>query len=263
MYDGRFFHGFQRQPDISTVENTLLRYLEENDCKPLPYGYSYTGRTDRGASSFWQTLTLIVKRDCKLRDFVEEINNSDFSIGIWGVNEYLPVYFDARRSALWREYMYVDFEKNYRCKDLEFLSSMMKTLYSVRVFSFLYKDYKGLPSWYLDRRILRAKTVLFGKNIVYLIRGESFPRYFVRRLVDFFRKMNCTDTFSEHAKRWVPGAASPENLVLLGAKYPFSFKKTRDIVELANKVFYIKKGFFVSQKIFSFLKTSSILSSVL
>lgn len=61
-YDGRPFHGFQRQPDVTTVEGALfdafceLGVLDESEHKPPKY--TAAGRTDAGVSAVAQTVAL-------------------------------------------------------------------------------------------------------------------------------------------------------------------------------------------------------------
>ena len=58
-YDGRPFHGFQRQPDVSTVSDTLLAALRELDVPfegDTPPNYAAAGRTDAGVSALVQTV---------------------------------------------------------------------------------------------------------------------------------------------------------------------------------------------------------------
>jgi tRNA pseudouridine38-40 synthase len=63
-YDGRSYRGFQRQPDVHTVEGTLfdaLRALDVLDggaggTRPVPDGYAAAGRTDAGVSATAQTV---------------------------------------------------------------------------------------------------------------------------------------------------------------------------------------------------------------
>lgn len=57
-YDGRRFHGFQRQPDVRTVEDTLFEALAEFDigAGSAPAGYAAAGRTDAGVSALAQTV---------------------------------------------------------------------------------------------------------------------------------------------------------------------------------------------------------------
>jgi tRNA pseudouridine38-40 synthase len=59
-YDGRPFSGFQRQPDVPTVEGTLFDALRElGVCEgDVPDGYAAAGRTDAGVSARAQTAAL-------------------------------------------------------------------------------------------------------------------------------------------------------------------------------------------------------------
>ena len=53
-YDGRPYSGFQRQPDVPTVEDTLLdalRALGVFEGSDVPPGYAAAGRTDAGVSA--------------------------------------------------------------------------------------------------------------------------------------------------------------------------------------------------------------------
>ncbi len=59
-YDGQPFYGFQRQPDVPTVEGTILDSLRALDVlgadEDTPPGYAAAGRTDAGVSARAQTI---------------------------------------------------------------------------------------------------------------------------------------------------------------------------------------------------------------
>ncbi len=57
-YDGRPYYGFQRQPDVPTVEDTLFDALRTLDvfAGEKPPGYAAAGRTDAGVSALAQTV---------------------------------------------------------------------------------------------------------------------------------------------------------------------------------------------------------------
>ncbi|QFU82568.1 tRNA pseudouridine(38-40) synthase TruA [Natronorubrum aibiense] len=61
-YDGTGYYGFQRQPDVATVEDAIfdavrsLEVLAPDVDKPA--GYAAAGRTDAGVSALAQTITL-------------------------------------------------------------------------------------------------------------------------------------------------------------------------------------------------------------
>lgn len=59
-YDGRPFYGFQRQPTVPTVEETVFDALRElgvfSPDERRPAGYAAAGRTDRAVSAVAQTI---------------------------------------------------------------------------------------------------------------------------------------------------------------------------------------------------------------
>jgi len=59
-YDGQPYRGFQRQPDVQTVEGTVLDALRALDVlgtdADVPPGYAAAGRTDAGVSALAQTV---------------------------------------------------------------------------------------------------------------------------------------------------------------------------------------------------------------
>ncbi|WP_049890237.1 tRNA pseudouridine(38-40) synthase TruA [Natronorubrum sulfidifaciens] len=61
-YDGTGYYGFQRQPDVATVEDTIFDALRSLEVlapdADKPAGYAAAGRTDAGVSALAQTITL-------------------------------------------------------------------------------------------------------------------------------------------------------------------------------------------------------------
>ncbi|MFC6730557.1 tRNA pseudouridine(38-40) synthase TruA, partial [Natronoarchaeum mannanilyticum] len=58
-YDGQPYRGFQRQPDVPTVEGEILDALDALsvlDDREVPEGYAAAGRTDAGVSALAQTV---------------------------------------------------------------------------------------------------------------------------------------------------------------------------------------------------------------
>jgi len=57
-YDGRDYRGYQRQPDVPTVEADLFATFEALDvwAEDRPPGYTAAGRTDAGVSALAQTI---------------------------------------------------------------------------------------------------------------------------------------------------------------------------------------------------------------
>jgi len=104
-YDGRPFHGFQRQPDVSTVEDTLFDALRElgvcaDDAAPA--GYAAAGRTDAGVSARAQTVAFDAPDWLTPRAFNGELPGS---VRAWAGAD-VPDDFHATHDARRRGYVY-------------------------------------------------------------------------------------------------------------------------------------------------------------
>ncbi|MFW6448355.1 MAG: tRNA pseudouridine synthase A [Halobacteriota archaeon] len=105
-YDGRRYHGFQRQPDVPTVEDTLFEALAAvgaiaGDAE-VPAGYSAAGRTDAGVSAAAQTVAF------EAPDWLTPVVLTDAlpaDIAAWA-RAAVPPSFHARHDAIIRHYRY-------------------------------------------------------------------------------------------------------------------------------------------------------------
>lgn len=105
-YDGRPFHGFQRQPDVPTVEGTLLAALRalgvlESDADTPP-GYAAAGRTDAGVSAVAQTVAFDAPDWLTPAAFNSELPGD---VRAWASAD-VPDSFHATLDAARREYTY-------------------------------------------------------------------------------------------------------------------------------------------------------------
>lgn len=105
-YDGQPYHGFQRQPDVSTVEGQLFSALAalgvvatEADKPPA---YAAAGRTDAGVSARAQTIAFEAPDWLDPAAFNSELPPS---IRVWAHASVDPD-FHARHHATRREYTY-------------------------------------------------------------------------------------------------------------------------------------------------------------
>jgi len=104
-YDGRPFHGFQRQPDVPTVEDALFDALRELDvcgADAAPDGYAAAGRTDAGVSARAQTVAVDAPDWLTPRAFNGELPGS---VRAWASAD-VPDDFHATHDARRREYVY-------------------------------------------------------------------------------------------------------------------------------------------------------------
>ena len=105
-YDGQPYHGFQRQPDVPTVEDALLSALRALDVLEAggdtPPGYAAAGRTDAGVSALAQTVAF------EASDWLSQAAlNSELpeSVSAWASAAVAPD-FHATHHASSREYTY-------------------------------------------------------------------------------------------------------------------------------------------------------------
>jgi len=105
-YDGRPFHGFQRQPDAPTVEDALFDALRDLDVlgadADAPPGYAAAGRTDAGVSAVAQTVAFEAPDWLTPTALNGELPGS---IRAWA-HAAVPADFHATHDATRREYAY-------------------------------------------------------------------------------------------------------------------------------------------------------------
>lgn len=105
-YDGRPYHGFQRQPDVTTVEGRLLAALAELDLAESadspPPCYAAAGRTDAGVSAVSQTVAFAAPDWAEARVLNDAVPDS---IAVWA-RAVAPSGFHATHAATRRSYRY-------------------------------------------------------------------------------------------------------------------------------------------------------------
>ncbi len=109
-YDGRMFHGSQRQPRVRTVQSELERVLAHVTGHDVRLAFA--GRTDRGVHAVGQVASgTVTWRDDleRLRHALDSLTDDDLAVyRVQQVNEE----FHARFSAIRREYRYRVFVSN-------------------------------------------------------------------------------------------------------------------------------------------------------
>ncbi len=222
-YAGRGFHGYQRQPGLRTIESSLFKCLRDCGCWDgfSMETYSYGGRTDAGANALGQLVSYSPPIEC---DFTQCLGCLEREgILLWGVRDELPPEFRARQWALYRDYLYIDEISRYSC-DIYSIWKILKKLLGLKEYGFLYTDFgpKRIPGeWYFRRRLLYARVEASGDHLAIFVRGESFPAYFMRRLVCFLRNYDCSLSIWENVKSWRPCSAEPMGVVLVRAMVPY------------------------------------------
>lgn len=180
-YDGGAYHGFQRQPDVPTVEDALFTAIRALDIGTNgPQGYTAAGRTDAGVSAVAQTVAFTCPEWCTPRALNGELPDT---VRSWAMTAELDS-FHATHDAIRREY-------TYHCYAPE-LDDMRCRRAGTRLtgehdFHNLTTDDRGTV------RDLSISTVRDGDYLIITVRSDGFPRGLVRRLVSLVRAVGSGD----------------------------------------------------------------------
>lgn len=175
-YDGTPFHGFQRQPDVPTVEDSLFDALRElGVCEAEPANYSAAGRTDAGVSAVAQTVAF----DCPAWCDPAALNGSlPGSVRAWASADVTD--FHATHDPREREYVYILAAEGL---DGERARTAADRLSGEHDFRNLTPD---------DEGTVRNVDINVGRDgacFPVTVRAGGFPRELVRRLVSLLRSI--------------------------------------------------------------------------
>lgn len=236
-YDGREYHGFQRQPDVETIESVIFEGLAKLDIVSdgaVPEGYSAAGRTDAGVSALMQTIAFQCPGWLK-----PSVVNSVLPGGIWAW-AWVDVSddFNARYSAREREYTYFLHLPTITRDDA--VSRAATRLSGEHDFQRFSAD-TARTIRRIEFRVRRD-----GDFLVIRARAEGFPRQLVRRVVGFLESIGLGDrdvsdleSLFNVSGTAVPGVspAAPEPLVLTGVEYDVDFLADATAVNDSSRSF--------------------------
>jgi len=234
-YDGQPYHGFQRQPDVETVEGVLFDALRalavfEGDKPPQ---YAAAGRTDAGVSAVAQTVGF----DAPAWLSPAAVNSElPASVRAWASAD-TPSDFHATHHAIQREYTYLLYAPD--AEDSR-VRRALDTLAGEHDFHNLTPDSSG------THRTLSTGLVREGRFLSLRFRADGFPRQLVRRAVSLVASVARGEADIGRIERALSpepllgpdgvAPASPGPLVLTAVFYDLSFsvdeeaaRRTRDL----------------------------------
>lgn len=240
-YDGRPFKGFQRQPDVRTVEDALFDAVRDLDAMDAaadaPPDYAAAGRTDAGVSALAQTVAF------EAPDWLTPAAlNSELpaSIRAWAAAD-APVAFHATHDAASRAYTY-HLHAPQRAVDDDRAAAALDRLRGEHDFHNLTPDETGTV------RTLDGSVTRDGEFLVLELRAGGFARHLVRRLVSLVEAVASGNSALERVDRVLAAdplsgpagvaTAPAEPLVLSDVAYPgLDFVVDEDAAESARTVF--------------------------
>jgi tRNA pseudouridine38-40 synthase len=244
-YDGTPYHGFQRQPDVMTVEGRLLDALAALDVveEGTPPGYAAAGRTDAGVSALAQTIAFEAPG---WLDPAALNSGLPRSVRAWA-SASAPEEFHATHDATAREYTYYLHRRGPGgCYpdglDGNRAARALAALAGEHDFHNLTPDETG------TERDLSTGLDRAGDFFVLTVRSDGFPRQFVRRLVTLVAAIAAGERDTAFVDRVLSeeslsgpegiGPASPAPLLLSEVEYPdLSFERDDDAATTAAELF--------------------------
>lgn len=255
-YDGTGYYGFQRQPDVATVEDAVFDALRALEVlapdADKPTGYAAAGRTDAGVSALAQTIALECPDWLSPRAFNAEL---PADVRAWAATD-VPAEFHATHDASRREYAYhlyapaasgdsSEIESD-RAVDDDRFRAACEALSGTHDFHNLTPD---------DHNTERAPTLEATRDGDYLIvtvTAGGFARELVRRLVSLARAVGTgSDPLGKIDRAFesepLPGhegvaPAPPEPLVLTAVDYPgLEFETDEEAAASAREIFEARR----------------------
>ena len=235
-YNGTLYHGWQRQPNVVTVQETLENALSTVLCQKIKI--TAAGRTDTGVHAEQMTAHFDFEEDFNAENLVASLN-SLLPPNI-AVQRIIPVKpnVHARFNALSRRYEYrITFEKNpFRqdtlCRmfspglDFEQMNRAAQKLFD-------YTDFTSFSKLHSDAKtnnckIMRAEWTEKPEGWIFVIEANRFLRNMVRAIVgtlfDVGRGKMSVEEFCriiENKDRSLAGTSAPAlGLFLVKVEYP-------------------------------------------
>ncbi|MFD1563235.1 tRNA pseudouridine(38-40) synthase TruA [Haloarchaeobius amylolyticus] len=248
-YDGTDYYGYQRQPDVPTVEDAIFDALRalgvlESDADK-PDGYAAAGRTDAGVSALAQTIAFEAPDWLTPRAL-----NAELPAGVraWASAD-APDGFHATHHASRREYTYhlyapADDSPGLDTPPID--DERFRT--ACGALSGTHDVHNLTPDDHNTERSLTLSAARDGDYLVITASAGGFARELVRRLVSLAREIGTGESPRAKLDRVfdpepLPGPegiapAPPEPLVLTDVVYPdLTFEIDADAAASARAVF--------------------------
>ena len=177
-YIGTDYYGFQRQPNLPTVEGELLRAFKMAGIydDPQSSDYSIAGRTDRGVHAMGNVVSLNTYKEVSINQINYYLPPNIQIIGMAQV----PSGFKPRY-ANYRHYKYIlgSFPDQEDSMDLDIIQEASKLMEGVHNF----QNFSKRSERVAERKVYSVEVIKTDENLVFDVIGESFLWNMVRKMV--------------------------------------------------------------------------------
>jgi tRNA pseudouridine38-40 synthase len=195
-YLGDNYYGFQRQPDLVTVDSEVRKALLQIGV--INGDFCYAGRTDRGVSALGQVIDFWIDEDKAYLARPRCVNGRlprDIWAWAWAV---APIGFSARWNAQWREYRYLLWHPGL---DLDLMRDGAECLKGEH-------DFRNFSSAKMDTVKTLQKLEISERDglFVFDVRADGFLWNMVRKLVGALEKLGA----GQKGMEWFSDLLRPE-----------------------------------------------------
>lgn len=239
-YDGHDYHGFQRQPDVSTVSGAILDALAALDVVAaggVPPEYAAAGRTDAGVSALGQTVAFEGPNWLSAGALSAEL---PADIWVWAQAtapaDFHPIYDAGTRTyESWAWMGDESVNRDHLTQATERLSGQ--------------HDFHNLtPDDEITEREITIEATVEDSLLQCTFRADGFPRQFVRRASALLRAVATGEADMERIGQVLGddslsgpagvAAAPPYGVVLVDVEYPnLEFECDQRLLERARTTF--------------------------
>ena len=215
------YHGSQIQPDLLTIEESLLNALKKrNYINDLDYTFEVASRTDRLVSARGACFTCVLEK----YPILMELNSAlPREIGIWAYSK-VPLDFSSRYNAILRHYVYIvstplSYLRNTSSFNIEIIHKACKYLEGQH--DFINFSKKGKEELNTIREMDSVMLSVKNDFLIFQFKSRGFLRQQIRRIIKKLIELGksditCNDFLElfDKSKTFSYQPADPRGLIL-------------------------------------------------
>lgn len=270
FYEGKNYFGYQRQPNITTIEGRIVTMLKKsNHIQNVKINnFKSASRTDKSVNAVGNVFAFDSEKEIIL-DQINAVGPKNKSIICWAYAEVEDAF--SPKFSSWKKYWYVlpsDHVKktsNLSLEELKNICSIFEGKHDFRLFC--RKDHRVT-----NREISRIDIFEKNDNVIFEFVAQSFLWEQIRRIVSYVLNFNLLPeelqdaryllTSEDRIKEINLAPADPRNLVLVEhfyekIKWIESEKATKSILEKLKIEFLdFKRDLSINSILYNFFKAS-------
>jgi tRNA pseudouridine38-40 synthase len=237
-YNGKYFHGYARQPKLRTVEGEIIKSITQHGIIIDLHSsfFRSSSRTDKGVSAIGNVIA--INTEFPKEKILQKISNDFTDIIVYGKTEVAPD-FNPRYAKL-RHYRYYLKNNNYDIQNL--ISTSSNFLGKHNFSNFARIENRKNPVRSIDKILIGKKNSFiifdfFAKNFLWqqirrimaaIIRVED-GKLKANQIIQAINKPNFIVDY---------GLAPPQNLILYDVSFDYNFEYDLNIMA---KIKYLEK----------------------